>query len=456
MKIFFAIIVAGLTAMTIAWIVMSIAFISSPLGWIIVAIIVAVIALVFAILWLVKHWSTVWGFIKKIALDVWHWMVGAWNATWNAIKGVALSVWHWLVGAWNDVVGAFHDTVNFIMNYVVRPIVQAFTIYLLRPFMSVMNIIMKFWKVEWNIIVWVIKFAWAFISTVVKNIVNDLKVVFLPVIHQVETVWKAVWNAIGAAISATWNSVIKPTFNFLAWLWKTNWQAMVKTMQWAWGILKAIWGFIWTYGIKPFWNGLQLFANFWKGIWKGVTKQAGDAWGILKTIWGYIKRDGIDKLASAMGLFAKGWSKVWSGISSFFTGLWNKNIKPIFDAIGKAIGKVMQGFKDIAKAPGSLGKTLGNLLTLHFDQGGYVPGPPGAPVAAIVHGGEFVMSRDMLAGRTMTPIRTGSPSGGVGGAGGATIVVLPPDIYLDGKKVNQVNQTRAQRTKIRNTTSFMS
>lgn len=47
--------------------------------------------------------------------------------------------------------------------------------------------------------------------------------------------------------------------------------------------------------------------------------------------------------------------------------------------------------------------------------GGWVDGPKGAPQLAIVHGGEYVLSNDMLDGRTPAAVSTGT-------AGGATVV----------------------------------
>lgn len=46
-----------------------------------------------------------------------------------------------------------------------------------------------------------------------------------------------------------------------------------------------------------------------------------------------------------------------------------------------------------------------------FDEGGWVPGPKGAPQLAIVHGGEFVLSADMLAGKAASPATGGGSAG---------------------------------------------
>lgn len=68
------------------------------------------------------------------------------------------------------------------------------------------------------------------------------------------------------------------------------------------------------------------------------------------------------------------------------------------------------------------------LIGVNFDEGGWVPGPSGAPVPATVHAGEFVLSRDMLAGRTPIPAGVGVAMGGssvpVGMRSGPTSVTI--------------------------------
>lgn len=88
-----------------------------------------------------------------------------------------------------------------------------------------------------------------------------------------------------------------------------------------------------------------------------------------------------------------------------------------------------------------------------YDSGGWTKAAPGQPEPAVVHGGEYVLSQDMLAGRqaidpralaairaSMAGVGVGASSAGPGsargsaasGAGGVTVIA---PIYLDGRMI---------------------
>jgi TP901 family phage tail tape measure protein len=100
-------------------------------------IIVAVGLVALAAYELYKHWNTVWGFIKKIALDAWHWaedifhnkftqiLIGItmpllflalhWKQVWSDVQAVALGAWHFLDNnVLHPIIGGFNNLVGFI------------------------------------------------------------------------------------------------------------------------------------------------------------------------------------------------------------------------------------------------------------------------------------------------------------------------------------------------------
>jgi hypothetical protein len=81
-------------------------------------IVVGIAGLIVAVYELWKHWNTVWGFIKGVAMDVWNWISSNWPLllgilfgpigiaaaliieNFNTIKRVVLDVWNWIVHNW--------------------------------------------------------------------------------------------------------------------------------------------------------------------------------------------------------------------------------------------------------------------------------------------------------------------------------------------------------------------
>lgn len=140
-----AVLTVGFVIAAIAVWAMNSAFLANPITWIILAIVAAIALVTFGIYELVKHWGAIWGWVKDIALDVWHWLVkiwddivsavkkfwqhdivdpikDGWNATWKFVKDAALAVWHWLVDTFNSLKKDVEDAWN---RGVVLPIKQA-------------------------------------------------------------------------------------------------------------------------------------------------------------------------------------------------------------------------------------------------------------------------------------------------------------------------------------------
>ena len=114
-----------------------------------------------------------------------------------------------------------------------------------------------------------------------------------------------------------------------------------------------------------------------------------------------------------------------------------KNMKNPLDSIGSSLSQ-MGG-----KISGFLG----------FADGGPVPGPRGAPRLAVVHGGEYVVSNDMMDGRTPAGI---SMAGGGGGGGVGSATYVQNVIYLDGQQLQPAFQRQTLRYGIRNGSNGLS
>ena len=371
--------VAAIGAWTASVIANTVAMLANPTTWIILAIIAAIALLAIGIYELVKHWSTVWGFIKRIAVDVWHALVDAWHWTWNHIKSVVF----WI-----------HDNI-------IQPIVNFFDKYFVGPIKIILLGLTVFFK-----------FVWGFLSVVLRDFGNF---------------WAAVWNGIVAVIMWVHNNVMVPLVTFivvhvfrpiqsaLAWLrgeWEAGWRRMGELMRW---------------------------------VHDNIVKPVSDA----------IQKYAIGPVKSAIGSLESAWSAAWNAIHRAIQWVWDK-ISPIFDKIMNAVNKVKGAINDVINAPGAAGAKAAGFLG--FDEGGWVPGSPGQPRLAIVHGGEYVMSRDMI-------------SAGSSGPGGPSMVsatavtpkltsdgrwTLVAHIYVDGKQVHRALIPVAQQYKNRNGTTGLS
>jgi TP901 family phage tail tape measure protein len=148
---------------------------------------------------------------------------------------------------------------------------------------------------------------------------------------------------------------------------------------------------------------LILVGVYWHQIWTGMKN-------IFDLVWHYL--DGIlhnDFVLALMGpvggliFLAEHWKTVWNVMRDVVRDVWNF-LRPIFNA-------VKQGLSDIGKVAEKIGGVFGSgLHMLGFAEGGVVPGPQGAPMLAMVHGGEVITPPQNIYNATntaMTPVMLG-------------------------------------------------
>lgn len=226
--------------------------------------------------------------------------------------------------------------------------------------------------------------------------------------------WDQVWSGIQDVANTVWNwlnsNVFQPIADVFRWLvdhiikpYIDLWVLQFKVVQAA-----AMW--LWQNGIKPAADGIgQVFS------WIG------------------------DRVRD----FQIMWNAAIQAIGQIFQWVYDHVIKPIADGISSVIGGIMSAIHGVENAAGGIGNALGGVgKMLGFADGGWVPGSPGQAQLAVVHGGEYVLSRDMIAGRVQpsadlqlaTDLSAGSPGSGRavtlngGAGGGGTTVVFAPTI----------------------------
>ena len=212
--------------------------------------------------------------------------------------------------------------------------------------------------------------------------------------------------AIAFLIYTHWNQVIaifnrvKPVIDnltkaFTKWV-KDNQETFNNFFEVLKGLFTFALGFLLGFWSTT-WNAIKdLFASFWLII-KGLAEIG---WGAIQII--------ID---IGMGIFTGKWDKAWEGIKQGWATIWKgmgdlltgwatgivNTIKLMIDGIIGVLNGLISGANAVMdKVPGNKNK----IPTIpKFEQGGFVP----KTGLAIVHEGEFVLSKDMIAGKASTP-----------------------------------------------------
>jgi hypothetical protein len=223
-------------------------------------------------------------------------------------------------------------------------------------------------------------------------------------------------GAVAALIITNWSSVVsflQPVLDFFVGMFGTLKAqfdefalANAPAFMAAWDTIKNVIG-----------AGLLIIQNVWNAVWPALQQVFNGVWnmikGILQVAWGIIQLAITVGLAMISGDWSKAWTgikvafqDIWNGLVTFLTGIW-ESIKGIFRGGINAIIGMLNGFIDIINKAGAVaGVKVAKLPS--FDNGGWVP----QDMVAVVHRGEFVMSKDMLSGREPVPFTTNNNYGG--------------------------------------------
>ncbi|MEY9864172.1 TP901 family phage tail tape measure protein [Catenulispora sp. GAS73] len=310
--------------------------------------------------------------VGKIALWLWH------EVFEPAFRGIAaVTMWLYNNGirpTFRLVSAAVRDTgavLVWLWHSVAEPVFRG------------IGAVLAFW---WN------DFAWP----IIKIHIAMLRLTAAVLLWLWRDVAEPVFRGIGAVVTWWWNSIVKPSFNLVV--------AIIRTTG-------AVLTWLWRNAAEPAFHGIAVAASFLYD--HGVKPTLG----LIKTIV-------TDTGNVLLWLWHNVAEPVFSGIGTALSFAWNHVMKPVFDTmkrviddVGGAISKVGGAFKSISGAVSGGLNSVSSLLG--FDDGGPVPGAPGAPMLAVVHGGEYVLSRDMLAGRAgaggsgPVPVSAGSGAGGI-------------------------------------------
>ncbi len=251
------------------------------------------------------------------------------------------------------------------------------------------------------------------------------------------THWSQAWAAIKAVASEAWHflqAVFAPVVSFFAGIFDAVEGVVTGVIDWIsshWELILAILTGPIGLAILFVKDHFHEIADIVSGVVSAVVgyfeSLPGRVIGGLERIIGLFR----DHIIQPLHDFIYGWGE---NTVLFFLGLPDR----IISALGSLVGKVATFFEGIGKGivsaivrgieaiAGDIGKALTGAVTsaikslpgggviskglsaIGLAEGGLVPGPKGAPMLAIVHGGEFMLSNDMLKG--ITPAAGATPA----------------------------------------------
>ena len=271
---------------------------------------------------------------------------------------------------------------------------------------------------------------WPQIKTTVLGVLGEVGGAIKDFVELVRVIW-AKW---GDDITR----IVKTNFGGLADFVRAYLKIFRGVVQTITALIKGDWGDVWK-GIKMIlagvWEAMEaLVGTYLKQIrniidtqWDAVKDIFGKAWTGIKSIvgkgWDWVKDTTSRKFGDVRQFIGNTWGAIRDNLSS----VWQNGIKPVFEALKDAVGKipdafraaksaihsVWSGVKDVVKAPIKIIFDIINTLTDAFDwvsskvggpqinfnppkgydEGGWTgPGPKMRP-AGIVHADEFVMSK---------------------------------------------------------------
>jgi hypothetical protein len=244
---------------------------------------------------------------------------------------------------------------------------------------------------------------WGGISGFFTNLWNSIVAKFNEAKQFIIDVLTAIWTVVGPILQSIFDTfstifnaiwaVVSYVFNFIWTLIQFYFYIYLAEIQLVLGLIQAIWNAIWG-AIGPYVTT----------IWEGIKNIISGAINGVKTI--------ISSVLTAISqIWENSWKEKYETVVSWFTKIHNY--------ISDAVNKVKGFFQDLAN---SITKILTNIHipTLHietetkeimgqkvqvpklgwYEQGGFVP----ETMLAVLHKGEFVLSKDMLAGNQAAPI----------------------------------------------------
>jgi phage-related protein len=289
----------------------------------------------------------------------------------------------------------------------------------------IMNVV-KFATSAWTAVQWLLNVALnANPIGLIITLIGALIAVIIYIATQTtffQDAWEAMCSFIGDAWEAT-VSFLSDALTAFNSFWTDTWNGII-------GFFSDLWNGYVDFVITTFTNIYNFFlgigtaiSDWWNGLWEGIIGFFTDAFNNYVAGVVMIFNGIVSFFVTIGNAISSWWNGLWSGLISFFTGLFNGIgdfvsgifngiVNGIIGAINWMLGPINAVIDGINGALDGISFVTGGAISLHIDRlkelpsldvGGMIPGAMGQAVPMIGHGGEFVLSNDMLSGSKPVP-----------------------------------------------------
>jgi len=263
----------------------AIAFITSPIG----LVVIAIIALIAAIVLLWKNSET----FRNIVIAVWEHIKSAVSNTVNWFTGTVVPA---LVSAWNGIVAAFQTAKNAIAA-VLNAIVVAFG-YLTTPIKAFLAFIAPAFSAAWNLVKTIVLTAITAIQAIFAVYFAIWRAIITTALNAIRAVFTTVWNAIKAVVTGVMSFLqpyISAAVNAIRNVITSAWNTVRNITGTVWNAIKAVITAAWN-AIKPTvtaatnavrtsvtnaWNTIRSIST---SVWNAIKSVISSAWSAIKSL----------------------------------------------------------------------------------------------------------------------------------------------------------------------------
>ena len=336
-------ITGGLSA---AWGVLSAAFLSNPIGWVI-GLVVGLIAVIATL------WTKSEGF-RNICISTWEAIKSAFASTWDFIEtnvsmdrvSEAISAgMEYLKGIWET---AWGNIKSFFVNLWLEILVALRDAYIFiqAVFQAGLDTLKGIWESVWNSIKGFIEPLWEGIKMMFQGVWEFIKSIFMGALliildlvtgnfTQLQSDIDLIWQSIKDAFQLVWDGIkqiFETVINGIVAFVKTSFENTKKFLSETWESIKSTASTTWENLKTSVLNTIQNLVDGTKRAWEGLKSFSATTWENIKSTavnaWNSLKesvQNTIDNLVS-------GAKRAWEDLKRSVSDTVN-NVKSTFDGL---------------------------------------------------------------------------------------------------------------------------